>query len=142
MGGISVLGTTGLVEPWDDHLTESVIGRIADADHPVLTTGRLGLKFSRLHFPGNEVILIGGKIENALAAARGDVIVAGLPALILRFISPHLLDGTGFSTVEELSVSSGFPGLVKETLAGFRTSCPHIRVVLFNREGTIIGESP
>ena len=25
-GGISVLGTTGLVEPWDDHLTESTTG--------------------------------------------------------------------------------------------------------------------
>ena len=37
-GGISVLGTTGLVEPWDDHLGSSMIERIIAAENPVLTT--------------------------------------------------------------------------------------------------------
>ncbi|HXX55417.1 MAG TPA: cobalt-precorrin-5B (C(1))-methyltransferase, partial [Methanoregula sp.] len=68
MGGISVLGTTGFVEPWDDHLTESVMERIAAARNPVLTTGRTGLKYSRLLFPEREAILVGGKIGEALAA--------------------------------------------------------------------------
>ena len=95
-GGISVLGTTGLVEPWDDHLTESTMERIAAADRPVLTTGRVGLRFSRLLFPDREVILIGGKLKDALDAARGDVILCGLPALILRHINPQILDGTGY----------------------------------------------
>jgi cobalt-precorrin-5B (C1)-methyltransferase len=141
-GGISVLGTTGLVEPWDDHLTESTAGRIAAADRPVLTTGRTGLRFSRLLFPDRDVILIGGKLKEALDAARGDVTLCGLPALILRHINPKILEGTGYMTVEELAESSQFPAIVAESLARFRELRPGITVVLLNREGKVIGESP
>ena len=141
-GGISVLGTTGLVEPWDDHLTESTAERIAGADRPVLTTGRTGLRFSRLLFPNREVILIGGKLKEALDAARGDVILCGLPALILRYINPQILDGTGYPTVEELAVSSRFPQILAATLLEFRNVRPRVTVVLINREGKIICESP
>lgn len=141
-GGISVLGTTGLVEPWDDHLTESVLSRIASAHNPVITTGRTGLRFSRLLFPDREVILVGGKIGESLAAVQGEVTISGLPALILRFIEPQILNGTGFKTVEELSSSQEFGRLVKSTLSKFRKDYPLVRVVLFNRDGTVTGESP
>jgi len=141
-GGISVLGTTGLVEPWDDHLTESTMDRIAAADRPVLTTGRIGLRFSRLLFPDREVILIGGKLKGALDAARGEVTLCGLPALILRHINPHILDTTGFPTVEELAGSPEFPAILAATLGEFRKARPRVTVVLINRAGEIIGESP
>lgn len=140
--GISVLGTTGLVEPWDDHLTESTMGRIAAADRPVLTTGRIGLRFSRLLFPDREVILVGGKLKEALDAARGDFALCGLPALILRHINPRILEGTGYPTVEELAASPQFPAILADTLRKFRTQRPRVTVVLINREGRIIGESP
>lgn len=141
-GGISVLGTTGLVEPWDDHLTESTTERIAAAERPVLTTGRIGLRFSRLLFPDREVILIGGKLRQALDAARGEVTLCGLPALILRHIDPDILAGSGFLTVEELSVSPQFPEIVTATLTEFKRVRPNVTVVLINRQGTVIGESP
>ncbi len=141
-GGISVLGTTGLVEPWDDHLTESVAERVAAADHPVLTTGRVGLRYARLLFPDRDVILIGGKIGEALAAARGKVVLCGLPGLILRYISPGILDGTGVATVEELAATPGFGAIVEETLAEFRQIHPAVRVILVDRNGTVMGESP
>jgi cobalt-precorrin-5B (C1)-methyltransferase len=141
-GGISVLGTTGLVEPWDDHLTESTMERIAAADRPVLTTGRVGLRFSRLLFPDREVILIGGKLNDALDAAQGEVTLCGLPALILRHISPKILDGTGYLTVEEFTGSPQFPKILAEALAGFREVMPRVTVVLITREGKIMGESP
>ena len=44
IGGISVLGSTGLVEPWDDHLEESVRARLSGTKNVVLTTGRVGLR--------------------------------------------------------------------------------------------------
>ena len=44
VGGISILGTTGLVEPWDDHLEESMCQRLSAAHNAVLTTGRIGLR--------------------------------------------------------------------------------------------------
>jgi len=141
MGGISVLGTTGFVEPWDDHLTASTIYRIAEAEHPVLTTGRTGLRYARLMYPDHEVILIGGKIERSIAAVRSQAILFGLPALILRYINPQVLEGTGAATVEELSVTPAFSAIVKTNLAAFRKQYPKIRVVLVNREGQIIGES-
>jgi cobalt-precorrin-5B (C1)-methyltransferase len=141
-GGISVLGTTGLVEPWDDHLTESTMERIAAAKRPVLTTGRVGLRFSRLLFPDRDVILVGGKLKDALDAARGEIILCGLPALILRHINPHILDGTGYPTVEELAASPEFPQILAATLEEFRLVRPCVTIVLINREGKIIGESP
>lgn len=140
--GISVLGTTGLVEPWDDHLTESTMERIAAANRPVLTTGRTGLRFCRLLFPDREVILIGGKLKEALDAARGEVTLCGLPALILRHINPQILEGTGFLTVEELVLSPQFPQILSDTLRKFRAAKPGVTVVLINREGRILGETP
>ncbi|HVP96014.1 cobalt-precorrin-5B (C(1))-methyltransferase [Methanoregula sp.] len=141
-GGISVLGSTGLVEPWDDHLEESVMARVAGAEDVVITTGRIGLRYARLLFPDHEVVLAGGKIKEALSAAKGNVTLCGLPALILKYIEPHILDSTGFATVEELASSPAFFAAVTPVLAAYKKKYPRIRVVLVNREGTIIAESP
>jgi len=141
LGGISVIGSTGLVEPWDDHLTESSLGRIAAARRPVLTTGRVGLRFARLRFPEDEVILIGGKIGESLAVVRGEAILFGLPALILRHLRPGILEGTGYGTVEEFAASPEFGSVVQDTLAVFSSHHPGIKVILIDREGNVIGES-
>jgi len=140
-GGISILGTTGLVEPWDDHLTESTVARIAETKDPVLTTGRTGLRYSRLLFPDRDVILVGGKIEETLAAAHGAVVLSGLPALILKYINPQILAGTGYGTVEELTRSPQFSAIMKSTLEQFKKRRPDVRVVLLNRDGTLLGET-
>jgi len=141
-GGISVLGSTGLVEPWDDHLEESVQARIAGAKNIVITTGRVGLRYSRLLFPDREVVLAGGKIREALSAAQGSVILCGLPALILKYLKPDILLRTGYATVEELSASPDFTRISGRVLAAYKKQHPEVRVVLVNRDGTVIGESP
>ena len=141
VGGISILGTTGLVEPWDDHLGESMGERLAVAHDAVLTTGRIGLRYARLRYPDNEIVLIGSRIAEALAAVHGKVILFGLPALILRFIDPDLLDGTGYATVEEFAASPGFQPVMQSSLEKFKKEYPHIRVVLVNRDGMILGET-
>ena len=141
-GGISILGTTGFVEPWDEHLVESVLERVRAADCPVLTTGRTGLRYSRLLFPGREVILVGGRIREALEAARGNATLCGLPGLILREINPGILEGTGFSTVEELLSRDGWEEVVGASLAAFRREMPEVRVVLVDRTGRVRGGAP
>jgi cobalt-precorrin-5B (C1)-methyltransferase len=138
-GGISVLGTTGLVEPWDEHLVASVLDRVRASDCPVLTTGRIGLRYSRLLFPGREVILVGGRIRAALEAAGGRAILAGLPGLILREINPRILEGTGCRTVEELLSRDGWREAVEPSLASFHERMPGVRVVLFDRSGRVLG---
>jgi cobalt-precorrin-5B (C1)-methyltransferase len=141
-GGISVLGTTGLVEPWDEHLVASVLERVRASGCPVLTTGRTGLRYSRLLFPGREVILVGGRIREALEAARGDAILCGLPGLILREINPGILEGTGCRTVEELLARDGWREAVEPSLAAFHERMPGIRIVLFDRSGRVLGGIP
>jgi len=141
--GISVLGTTGLVEPWDDHVTEGVLERVANADAVVLTTGRLGLRYSRLLFPEREAILVGNHLAEALqAAAGGDPIVCGLPGLILRFMNPQILEGTGCATVEELMATPGGEEVLRRELEAFRSRYPGVRVVIVDRGGRVLGESP
>jgi len=141
-GGLSVLGTTGLVEPWDDHLEESIRERLSTSHNAVLTTGRIGLRYARLLYPDRDIVLVGGKIGEALDAAQGDVILFGLPALILRYINPHILEGTGFSTVEEFAVTPGFHHTMTSNFREFKKDHQQVKVVLVDRDGAIIGESP
>jgi cobalt-precorrin-5B (C1)-methyltransferase len=136
-GGISVLGTTGLVEPWDDHLEEAVMSRVRNARRVVLTTGRTGLRYARLFFPGHEVILIGSKIGPALAVAGEEVTLFGLPGLILRYITPEILDGSGSRTVEELLARQNSDPRVRDALEKFAEKYPGIRVVLIGRDGNV-----
>jgi cobalt-precorrin-5B (C1)-methyltransferase len=141
-GGLSVLGTTGLVEPWDDHLEESMRERISISRNTVLTTGRIGIRYARLLYPDHDIILVGGKIGEALDAAKGEVILFGLPGLILRYINPHILEGSGFSTVEEYAASPEFPQTMNKSLRDFKKVYPLVRVIIVNRIGITIGESP
>jgi len=142
IGGISLLGTTGLVEPWDDHLEESMCERLSAARNAVLTTGRIGLRYARLLYPDREIVLVGSRIAGALAAAEGEVILFGLPALILRFINPDILDGSGYATIGEFAESGGFRPAMQSALANFKKEYPRVRVVLVNRNGIVLGETP
>jgi len=139
-GGLSILGTTGLVEPWDEHLTGSVIERVRLADRPVLTTGRTGLRYGRLRYPDHDVILVGGRIGEALSSSRRPVILFGLPGLILRWIDPEILDGTGYATVEELSNSPDWEDVAVPVLRAFCAENPGVQVTIISRQGRIIGE--
>lgn len=140
-GGISVLGSTGLVEPWDDHLSEDVFGRIKNTEQPVLTTGRVGLRYSRMLFPEHEVILVGKFMGRAIEAAGGRAILCGLPALILKFINPAILEGTGYKTVEELTMSDKWDDILEMTLGDYKKKMPGMRVVIIGRNGDITGDS-
>ncbi|HWQ65877.1 MAG TPA: cobalt-precorrin-5B (C(1))-methyltransferase [Methanospirillum sp.] len=142
IGGISVLGSTGFVEPWDEHLESSLIERVESSSRVVLTTGRVGLRFSRLLFPGHEVILAGSRLSPALEHAHGEVIIAGLPALILKFMNPLFLEGSGYGSIEEMIGTPEFERRSNDTLRLFCSEHPAVRVVLIDREGRIIRKAP
>jgi cobalt-precorrin-5B (C1)-methyltransferase len=141
-GGISLLGTTGLVEPWDDHLAESTLARVAATNRVVLTTGRIGLGHARRRFPGTEVVLVGGRIGEAISAAPGEVTLFGLPALILKHLLPGVLTGTGCATVEELAATPAFAPVVARAFRAAAIRYPGLRVVLIDRSGTVVAEGP
>jgi len=141
-GGISILGSTGLVEPWDDHLEESNLERIARCPRVVLTTGRIGLRHARRLFPEHEVVLVGSRMEKALAAARGEVVLCGLPALILKFLDPEILVGSGSRTVEELRASPEWEPRLEHALRRAKERYPELRVVIVDRDGTLVEGAP
>lgn len=141
-GGISLLGTTGLVEPWDDHLGGAVLARVAAADPVVLTTGRIGLGHARRRYPGTEVVLVGGRIGEAIGAAPGGVTLFGLPALVLKHLLPDVLAGTGCATVEELAAAPAFATATVRAFEAAVARYPGLRVVLIDRAGAVIAEGP
>jgi cobalt-precorrin-5B (C1)-methyltransferase len=139
-GGISILGTTGFVEPWNEHLGEMKEELIKKADKLVLTTGRMGMRFSHMLFPDYEVILIGSDISRGLKAAKGKVIICGLPGLILKWASPYLLKGSGYLSIQEMVDDDPENPLIDRAM-GEAVKKSGKRVVLLNRNGTALRDS-
>ncbi|MDD4331595.1 MAG: cobalt-precorrin-5B (C(1))-methyltransferase, partial [Methanosarcinaceae archaeon] len=99
-GGISVLGSTGFVEPWNDHMGETKGDLIKDAKKVVLTTGRIGMRYSTMLFPNHTVVMVGSRISESMDSAAGDreIVICGLPGLILKWGNPKLLEKRGYAT--------------------------------------------
>lgn len=139
-GGISILGTTGFVEPWNEHLGEMKEELIRSADKVVLTTGRLGMRFSGMLFPDYTVVLIGSDISRGLEAAKGEAIICGLAGLILKWAAPSLLKDSGYLTVREmLEDDPDNPRIRDAFIQAVKLSGK--RVVFLNRDGTILRDS-
>jgi len=142
IGGISILGTTGFVEPWNEHLGEMKEELIRKSDRIVLTTGRLGVRYSHMLFPGYTIILIGSDISRGIYAAKekADTIISGLPGLILKWSYPDILKKSGYLTVQEMIDASPENPLIDLGLDK-AVNLSGKRVVLFNRNGTILRDS-
>lgn len=139
-GGISILGTTGFVEPWNEHLGEMKEELIEKADRVVLTTGRIGMRFSSMLFPGYTVILIGSDISRGLAAAKGEVVICGLPGLILKWANPDILKNSGYLTIQEMIDANPKNPVIDLTLdKAVRVSGK--RIVLLKRNGTVLRDT-
>ncbi|HEX7574891.1 MAG TPA: cobalt-precorrin-5B (C(1))-methyltransferase [Candidatus Methanoperedens sp.] len=139
-GGISILGTTGFVEPWNEHLGEMKEELIKNADRVILTTGRIGMRFSHMLFPDYSVILIGSDISRGLSAANGEVIICGLPGLILKWANPDILKNAGHLTVQEMIDSNPENPIIDLALDEAMKKYGK-RIVLLNRDGTILRDS-
>ncbi len=137
-GGISILGSTGLVEPWDDHLGQDAVERARAADRAVITTGRVGLRYARLQFPDREVILAGANIRSVLECRSDGLTLFGLPALILKYIDPHILEGREHRTVEELVHSPQGPDALKDSVLRFKLQHPGHSIMIIDRDGRAI----
>jgi cobalt-precorrin-5B (C1)-methyltransferase len=141
VGGISVLGSTGLVEPWDDHLGQDSVERARKAEQAVVTTGRVGLRYARLKYPDREVVLIGAKIQATLDSRSDGLVLFGLPALIIRFIDPTVLDGTGHRTIEELVSSEEGRRVIHTSVERFKLRYPGHSIAIIDRQGQVLGEA-
>jgi cobalt-precorrin-5B (C1)-methyltransferase len=136
-GGISILGSTGFSEPWNDHLGESRAEEIRDSTRVVVTTGRTGLKYSRMLFPDHKVVLMGSQLDLVGFKKDQESIICGLPALILKWAWPQILEGTGYATISEMVTKHPNHPQISEALKRAKARLPDTRIVLLQKDGKI-----
>lgn len=139
--GISILGSTGFVEPWNDHLGEMKGDLIRCSDKVVLTTGRVGIRYSTMLFPDHTVVLAGSRISEALDAAHGDVVICGLPGLVLKWGNPDMLKDSGFATVVEMLDLDPENERLKQAFNMAVEKGKGARIVVVDRDGTVLMDS-
>ena len=145
-GGISILGTTGFVEPWNDHLgeTKEILLKDTATTKAVLTTGRLGMRYSTMLFPDHTIVMFGSRISEGLAAASGnveEVVICGLPGLVLKWGDPNILEDSSFVTVSDMITNDSKN---KRLLSAFKKTVEKAdgaRVVIVDRSGTVLMDS-
>lgn len=137
IGGISILGSTGFVEPWNEHLVESRAVELKGIEKVLATTGRTGLKYSRILFPEHKAVLIGSQISHLEFDRDQDSILCGLPALILKWAWPEVLRGTGYNTVAEMIEEVPEHPNISIALQKAKAKLPFTRIVLLQRDGKI-----
>ncbi|MHC1688954.1 MAG: cobalt-precorrin-5B (C(1))-methyltransferase [Methanothrix sp.] len=142
VGGISILGSTGFVEPWNDHLIEERAEELRGAGKVVVTTGRVGLKFSRVLFPDHKAVLMGSQLDRLAFGEEQESILCGLPALILKWAWPGVLEGTGYGTVAEMVKLEPEHKNITLALEKVKKKLPNTRIVLLRKDGSILRDVP
>lgn len=142
VGGISILGSTGFVEPWNDHLIGDRAAELKEAKRVVVTTGRVGLKMSRVLFPHHKAVLMGSQLDRLNFDADQESILCGLPALILKWAWPQILEQTGYGTVAEMVERDPGHQNIARALQMAREKLPKTRIVLLARDGSILADMP
>jgi cobalt-precorrin-5B (C1)-methyltransferase len=140
-GGISILGSTGFVEPWNDHLGEMRGDLIRCTDKVVLTTGRIGMRYSHMLFPDYTVVMVGSRISEGLESASGDVIICGLPGLVLKWGNSEMLEDSGYATVVEMLEKAPEHAHLKEAFEMAVKKGKGARIVVIDRDGSVLMDS-
>ena len=142
VGGISILGTTGFVEPWNDQLGKMKDVLIQNSKKLVLTTGRHGMALASMFFPGYDIVMVGSRISEGIDAAvsADEIVVFGLPGLILKWGDPDVAKGTKYATVAEMFEQDDWPAMQQAFLTAVKKG-RGARIVIVDREGVIYRDS-
>lgn len=142
VGGISILGSTGFVEPWNDHFIGDRVEELKSAKKVVVSTGRTGLKFSRILFPDHKAVLMGSHLDRLAFETDQESVLCGLPAIILKWAWPEVLKGTDYGTVAEMVEREPNHRNVIMALVEAKKKLPNTRIVLLCRDGSILKDVP
>ncbi|MCK9440715.1 MAG: cobalt-precorrin-5B (C(1))-methyltransferase [Methanothrix sp.] len=142
VGGISILGSTGFVEPWNDHFIGDRTQELKVAKKVLVTTGRTGLKFGRILFPNHKAVLMGSQLDRLKFEKDQESILCGLPALILKWAWPQILDKTGYGTVAEMVEIEPQHRNIAKALQMAKEKLPETRIVLLHKDGSILADVP
>jgi cobalt-precorrin-5B (C1)-methyltransferase len=142
MGGLSILGSTGFVEPWNDHFIGDRTRELKMTKKVLVTTGRTGLKFGRILFPDHKAVLMGSQLDRLEFEKDQESILCGLPALILKWAWPQILDKTGYGTVAEMVEMEPKHQNIAKALQMAKEKLPETRIVLLHKDGNILADVP
>ena len=82
-GGISILGTTGFVEPWCKELVRTKIEIAKQYERIVITTGRKAWLYAfKKYYPKYQPFVFGVYIDEILKKHPGEKIIVGYPGLL------------------------------------------------------------
>ena len=60
------------------------------------------MRYSHMLFPDYTVVMVGSRISEGLGSASGDIIICGLPCLVLKWGYPEMLKDSRYATVVEM----------------------------------------
>lgn len=91
-GGISILGTTGFVEPWGRRLVEVKMAIASRHSKVAITTGRNGWRWCMKNLRSHTPFVFGMYIQEGLMATRAaeEVVLVGKPSLLVKWVEPSL----------------------------------------------------
>jgi len=82
LSGISILGTTGFVEPWCRKLVETKIEIAKQYDKIVVATGRKAWQYALRKYRGYQPFVFGVHIDDVLEKHLGEKVIVGFPGLL------------------------------------------------------------
>lgn len=89
-GGISLLGTTGFVEPWCRKLVETKVEIARQYRRIAVTTGRKGWRWALENLSGYQPFVFGVHLDEVLKAHDGEIVIVGLPSLLIKWAVPEM----------------------------------------------------
>lgn len=81
-GGISILGTTGFVEPWCKKLVRTKVKIAKQYDKITVTTGRKAWIYALKKYPSHQPFVFGVYLDEILKEHSGEKIIVGFPGLL------------------------------------------------------------
>ncbi|MEM4702070.1 MAG: cobalt-precorrin-5B (C(1))-methyltransferase [Archaeoglobaceae archaeon] len=84
-GGISILGTTGFVEPWCKELVRVKVEIAKKYRKIAVTTGRRAWEYARRKYPDFQPFVFGVHIDEILSEHDGEKIIVGFPGLLKKW---------------------------------------------------------
>ena len=82
LGGISILGTTGFVEPWCRKLVRTKIEIAKQYNRIVVATGRKAWQYALKKYRGYQPFVFGVYIDDVLKEHPGEKVIVGFPGLL------------------------------------------------------------
>jgi cobalt-precorrin-5B (C1)-methyltransferase len=92
-------------------------------------------------FPDYTVVMVGSRISEGLDNASGEVIICGLPGLVLKWGNPEMLEDSGYVTVVEMLEKAPEHERLKEAFKMAVEKGKGARIVVIDRDGSVLMDS-